>query len=193
MRRQRDRNRRSSGRGLARAGRACRPRRPPRGLDAGAPSSLMRTETRCTILVKLPVAFSSGKMLNCAPVAGAPPAIAEPGGGRSQRQGTGGYCQATQGSLGLGLRSSPHRFRRDLRNPVDNSVAHGLLPLRARFPRPPFVSAPVGASGAAAFSFDAYLRLIARLHQLNAIFAILGASDRDKSLDLHGWGLRKRL
>jgi hypothetical protein len=32
-----------------------------------------------------------------------------------------------------------------------------------------------------------------RLHQLNAIFAILGASDRDKSLDLHGWGLRKRL
>jgi hypothetical protein len=29
--------------------------------------------------------------------------------------------------------------------------------------------------------------------QLNAIFAILGASDRDKSLDLHGWGLRKRL
>ena len=34
---------------------------------------------------------------------------------------------------------------------------------------------------------------VARLHQLNAIFAILGASDRDKSLDLHGWGLRKRL
>jgi hypothetical protein len=34
---------------------------------------------------------------------------------------------------------------------------------------------------------------LTRLHQLNAIFAILGASDRDKSLDLHGWGLRKRL
>ena len=32
-----------------------------------------------------------------------------------------------------------------------------------------------------------------RLHQLNAIFAILGASDRDKLLDLHGLGLRKRL
>src|ERR1019366_4922005 len=32
-----------------------------------------------------------------------------------------------------------------------------------------------------------------RLHQLNAICAILGASDRDKSLDLRGLGLRKRL
>jgi Arm DNA-binding domain len=36
-------------------------------------------------------------------------------------------------------------------------------------------------------------RRLSRLHQLSAIFAILGASDRDKSLDLHGWGLRKRL
>src|ERR1019366_7061457 len=34
---------------------------------------------------------------------------------------------------------------------------------------------------------------LARLHQLNAICAILGASDRDKSLDLRGLGLRKRL
>jgi hypothetical protein len=33
----------------------------------------------------------------------------------------------------------------------------------------------------------------ARLHQLNAIFAIFGASDRDKSLDLKGRGLRNRL
>ena len=31
----------------------------------------MRTGTRCTILVKLPVAFSGGSTLNCAPVAGA--------------------------------------------------------------------------------------------------------------------------
>src|ERR1019366_430807 len=31
---------------------------------------------------------------------------------------------------------------------------------------------------------------LARLHQLNAIFAIFGASDRDKSLDLKGRGLR---
>jgi len=35
--------------------------------------------------------------------------------------------------------------------------------------------------------------LVARLHQLNAIFAIFGASDRDKSLDLKGRGLRNRL
>ena len=35
------------------------------------PSSTMRTGTRCTILVKLPVAFSGGSTLNCAPVAGA--------------------------------------------------------------------------------------------------------------------------
>src|ERR1019366_6976507 len=34
---------------------------------------------------------------------------------------------------------------------------------------------------------------LTRLHQLNAICAILGASDRDKSLDLRGLGLRKRL
>jgi hypothetical protein len=34
---------------------------------------------------------------------------------------------------------------------------------------------------------------LARLHQLNAIFAIFGASDRDKSLDLKGRGLRNRL
>jgi len=31
----------------------------------------MRTGTRCTILVKLPVAFSGGSTLNWAPVAGA--------------------------------------------------------------------------------------------------------------------------
>jgi len=35
--------------------------------------------------------------------------------------------------------------------------------------------------------------VLARLHQLNAIFAIFGASDRDKSLDLKGRGLRNRL
>jgi hypothetical protein len=35
--------------------------------------------------------------------------------------------------------------------------------------------------------------ILAQLHQLNAIFAIFGASDRDKSLDLKGRGLRKRL
>ena len=34
---------------------------------------------------------------------------------------------------------------------------------------------------------------LAQLHQLNARFAIFGASDRDKSLDLKGLGLRKRL
>ena len=34
---------------------------------------------------------------------------------------------------------------------------------------------------------------LAQLHQLNAIFAIFGASDRDKSLDSKGLGLRKRL
>ncbi len=34
---------------------------------------------------------------------------------------------------------------------------------------------------------------LTRLHQLNAIFAIFGASDRDKSLDLKGRGLRNRL
>ena len=38
-------------------------------VDAG--SSAIRTGTRCTILVKLPVAFSGGSTLNCAPVAGA--------------------------------------------------------------------------------------------------------------------------
>ncbi len=36
-----------------------------------SPSSTMRTGTRCTILVKFPVAFSGGSRLNCAPVAGA--------------------------------------------------------------------------------------------------------------------------
>ncbi len=36
-----------------------------------SPSSRIRTGTRCTILVKLPVAFSGGSTLNCAPVAGA--------------------------------------------------------------------------------------------------------------------------
>jgi hypothetical protein len=35
--------------------------------------------------------------------------------------------------------------------------------------------------------------LLARLHQLNAIFAIFGASDRDKPLVLKGRGLRNRL
>jgi hypothetical protein len=34
---------------------------------------------------------------------------------------------------------------------------------------------------------------IARLHQLDAIFTIFGASDRDKRLILQGRGLRKRL
>ena len=42
------------------------------------------------------------------------------------------------------------------------------------------------------FSFPLVSKL-ARLHQLNAIFAIFGASDRDKSLDLKGRGLRNRL
>src|SRR5208283_1475270 len=37
------------------------------------------------------------------------------------------------------------------------------------------------------------LSALTRLHQLNAIFAIFGASDRDKSLDLKGRGLRNRL
>ena len=47
--------------------------RPGRSLPSvDAPSSnRMRTGTRCTILVKLPVAFSGGSTLNCAPVAGA--------------------------------------------------------------------------------------------------------------------------
>ena len=35
--------------------------------------------------------------------------------------------------------------------------------------------------------------LLARLHQLDAIFTIFGASDRDKRLILQGRGLRKRL
>ena len=39
----------------------------------------------------------------------------------------------------------------------------------------------------------AYARALTQLHQLNAIFAIFGASDRDKSLDSKGRGLRKRL
>ena len=47
---------------------------------------------------------------------------------------------------------------------------------------------PSGALAAIALA-----ALLARLHQLNAIFAILGASHRDKSLDLHGWDLRSRL
>ena len=38
---------------------------------AASPSSRMRTGTRCTILVKLPVAFSGRQTLNTAPVAGA--------------------------------------------------------------------------------------------------------------------------
>jgi hypothetical protein len=42
--------------------------RPQRALSS---SSTMRTGTRCTILVKLPVAFSGGMTLNWAPVAGA--------------------------------------------------------------------------------------------------------------------------
>ncbi len=41
---------------------------------AASPSSRMRTGTRWTILVKLPVAFSGGMTLNWAPVAGATPA-----------------------------------------------------------------------------------------------------------------------
>ena len=47
--------------------------RPGRSLPSSdAPSSSeMRTGTRCTILVKLPVAFSAGSTLNSAPVAGA--------------------------------------------------------------------------------------------------------------------------
>jgi hypothetical protein len=35
--------------------------------------------------------------------------------------------------------------------------------------------------------------LLTRLHQLDAIFTIFGASDRDKRLILQGRGLRKRL
>ena len=35
--------------------------------------------------------------------------------------------------------------------------------------------------------------LLTRLHQLSSVFAIFGASDRDKSLDLKGRGLRNRL
>jgi hypothetical protein len=35
--------------------------------------------------------------------------------------------------------------------------------------------------------------MLARLHQLDAIFTIFGASDRDKRLILQGRGLRKRL
>ena len=42
-------------------------------------------------------------------------------------------------------------------------------------------------------SADQIEQELARLHQLNAIFAIFGASDRDKSLDLKGRGLRNRL
>ena len=38
---------------------------------AASASSRIRTGTRCTILVKLPVAFSAGSTLNTAPVAGA--------------------------------------------------------------------------------------------------------------------------
>src|SRR5207244_2291735 len=38
---------------------------------ASASSSAMRTATRCTILVKLPVAFSGGMTLNTAPLPGA--------------------------------------------------------------------------------------------------------------------------
>jgi gluconolactonase len=37
------------------------------------------------------------------------------------------------------------------------------------------------------------MRWLARLHQLDAIFTIFGASDRDKRLILQGRGLRKRL
>jgi hypothetical protein len=35
--------------------------------------------------------------------------------------------------------------------------------------------------------------MLTRLHQLDAIFTIFGASDRDKRLILQGRGLRKRL
>ncbi|MNR63841.1 hypothetical protein D3C85_1862850 [compost metagenome] len=44
-------------------------RRWPSTLSAG--SRWMRTGTRWTILVKLPVAFSGGNTLNCEPLAGA--------------------------------------------------------------------------------------------------------------------------
>ena len=40
-------------------------------LQTASPCSQIRTGTRCTIFVKLPVAFSAGRMLNTAPVAGA--------------------------------------------------------------------------------------------------------------------------
>src|SRR6516165_7163941 len=45
--------------------------RPGRSSPSLASSSPMRTGTRCTILVKLPVAFSGGITLNTAPVPGA--------------------------------------------------------------------------------------------------------------------------
>src|SRR5207249_1320153 len=54
--------------------------RPARGLFAGR---AIRTGTRCTILVKLPVALSGGSRLNWAPLAGAKlsmrPSRARPG------------------------------------------------------------------------------------------------------------------
>jgi hypothetical protein len=40
---------------------------------------------------------------------------------------------------------------------------------------------------------EAPLARLARLHQLDAIFTIFGASDRDKPLVLKGCGLRKCL
>ena len=41
-----------------------------RGSSGSSPASLIRTGTRCTTLVKLPVAFSGGSSANCAPVRG---------------------------------------------------------------------------------------------------------------------------
>jgi hypothetical protein len=55
----------------------------------------------------------------------------------------------------------------------------------------PYVPKPLTSGSKAAGRFSNAMP--ARLHQLNAICAILGASDRDKSLDLRGLGLRKRL
>jgi hypothetical protein len=40
---------------------------------------------------------------------------------------------------------------------------------------------------------SAFVVLLAWLHQLDAIFSIFGASDRDKRLILQSWGLLKRL
>jgi hypothetical protein len=46
---------------------------------------------------------------------------------------------------------------------------------------------------AAAFRRRSQVRRLTRLHQLDTIFTIFGAFDRDKRLILQGRGLRKRL